>query len=78
MLVPPRFVLEPAAADEKPKLRFAEDIMAPRPAKSGTKAGKGKKKKKATHGKESAEDGIKLRKGRRDAGFTTTEEEEYY
>jgi hypothetical protein len=63
--------------EEKPTLRFAEDIMAPRPAKSSTKTVKGKKKKKGTYGKESAEDGIKIRKGRRESDFQE-EEEEYY
>lgn len=59
-LLPPPAVLEPAVAAGKPQLRFAEDILS-RPPKA---AAKPKKKKKGGYGKE-AEDGIRLRKGRR-------------
>lgn len=57
------------AGPPKPQLRFAEDIMS-RPAKQAPK-----KKKKTVHGKESAEDGIKLKKGRRGVDYTVEDEE---
>ena len=74
--MPPEIIFEPPTTEEKPLLRFAEDIMAPRPSKSTAKTTKAKKKKKGSYGKESAEDGIKLRKGRRD--ITVEEEDEDY
>jgi len=76
--VVPLSVLESAAAQEKevaekPKLRFAEDIMPsvvmPKPES------KTKKKKKKNRGKDSAEDGIKLKKRRKGAGVYEDEEE---
>jgi N utilization substance protein A len=57
-IIPP-VLLEPAVIEEKPKLRFAEDIMRPVPAKAEPKS---RKKKK---GREVGEDGIKLKKRRR-------------
>ena len=74
VLIPP-IILEPVTAEKKPRLRFAEDIMAPRPAKAAAKPSKAKKKKKGGYGKESAEDGIKLKKSRREV---TIEEDEDY
>ncbi len=71
-LVPPTVVLEKQSAVAKPALRFAEDIMGPRPAKAAAP----KTKKKKSYGKESAEDGIRLRKGRR--GVETGGEDEDY
>jgi N utilization substance protein A len=76
ILVPPEVVFEPPAAEEKPLLRFAEDILTPRPAKTPAKTSKTKKKKKGAYAKESAEDGIRLRKGRRDINIE--EDEDYY
>jgi N utilization substance protein A len=76
ILVPPQILFEPSIAEDKPQLRFAEDIMAPKPTKATAKTAKSKKKKKGAYGKESAEDGIKLRKGRRE--FDIEEDEEYY
>ncbi len=73
--VPAQAILETQAPEEKPKLRFAEDIMAPKPAKP---AAKSKKKKKGAYGKESAEDGIKLRKSRRGVDVIDEEDEENY
>jgi N utilization substance protein A len=75
-LVPPSIILEPPAEEVKPQLRFAEDILAPRPVKTAAKAPKAKKKKKGAYVKESAEDGIKLRKSRR--GVDIEEDEEYF
>ncbi len=56
---------------EKPKLRFAEDIM---PATQVKTESKTKKKKKKGYGKDSAEDGIKLKK--RHKGLSAYDDEE--
>jgi len=74
ILMPPRILLEQQAAKGKKQLRFAEDIMAPRRIKETVKAAKSKKKKKGTYAKDTGEDGVKARKGRRD--YTVVEEEE--
>ena len=76
VLIPPQIIFEPQVTEKKPLLRFAEDIMAPRPAKATAKASKTKKKKKGAYGKESATDGIKPRKARREP--TIEEDEEDY
>jgi len=76
VLVPPQAIFEPRITEEKSPLRFAEDIMVPRPAKSTAKSPKAKKKK-TTYGKESAVDGIKLRKARRGES-DISEDEEYF
>ena len=76
ILLAPEIIFEPQAAEEKPQLRFAEDIMAPRRAKTAAKSGKSKKKKKVVYSKDTGEDGVKTRKGRRD--FEITEEEDYF
>jgi len=76
VLIPPQIIFEPQVTGGKPLLRFAEDIMAPRPAKATAKASKAKKKKKGAYGKESATDGIKPRKARREP--TIEEDEEDY
>ncbi len=54
---------EPQVTVDKPKLRFAEDILVSAPTKPAAKSRK--KKKKGAQGRESAEDGIRLRKMRR-------------
>jgi N utilization substance protein A len=72
-LIPPPAVLEPLEAGRKTKLRFAEDIMAPRRARAETKT---KKKKKGTYARDTGEDAVKARKGRRDY-VTEGDEEEY-
>ena len=72
MLAPPIVLEQPE--EGKPQLRFAEDIMAPRRTKVSAKTGKIKKKKKGTYTKDTGEDGVKARKGRRD--FEIEEEEE--
>ncbi len=74
VLVPPQIIFETPITEEKPRLRFAEEIMAPKPTKA--KTSKTKRKKKVAYGKESAEDGIKLRKARRESDVE--EDEEYY
>ena len=77
-------ILEPAsvsvgapadqAIKEKPQLRFVEDISVPGPVKPTAKA---KRKKKSTYAKVSAEDGIKLKKRRREPATIIEEVEEY-
>ena len=75
ILMPSQIKLEEPAAEGKPKLRFAEDILAPRRAKEEEKPAKAKKKKKGTRTKDTGEESGKARKGRRD--YTQEEEEEY-
>ena len=75
-LVSPEAFFSPQVEEEKVTLRFAEDIMPARPVKAATKSTKSKKKKRSVTGKESAEDGIKLKKARR--GVAVEEEEEDY
>jgi N utilization substance protein A len=72
-LVPPVAIAETKEAGQI-KLRFAEDIMAPRRAKTEPKS---KKKKKTGYGRETSDDTVKARRtGRRD--YETPEEEEEY
>jgi len=69
---PPVF-FAPEVTKDKPELRFAEDILGPKPDKPGDKPKK--KKRKSASSKESAEDGIKLKKRRRDSGLLDEDEE---
>jgi len=69
----PTEVESPVMAD-KPQLRFAEDILAPKSAKPGVKPRK--KKKKGTYDREGAEDSVGSRKQRR--GVEVLDEEEEY
>jgi N utilization substance protein A len=69
---PPAF-LEPKVTEEKSELRFAEDILGPRPDKPVDKAKK--KKKKGAYAREGAEDGIRIKKRRRDADLLVEDEE---
>jgi N utilization substance protein A len=73
VLVPP-IVLEQPEAVGKTQLRFAEDIMVPRRTRTDTKPSKSKKKKKGAFTRDTGEDGIKSRKGRRD--FEVVDDEE--
>jgi hypothetical protein len=67
-------VLEPLEAGGKVKLRFAEDIMAPRRARVEPKT---KKKKKGAHTRDTGEDVVKVRgKGRRDYETAGEDEED--
>ncbi len=75
ILMPPQIKLEQPAGEGKPKLRFAEDILAPRRAKEEEKPAKAKKKKKGARTKDTGEEAGKARKGRRD--YTAEEDEEY-
>jgi len=73
----PSLTSEPKVAAKKAKIRFAEEIMIPQPIKPGAKLKK--KKKRGASGKESAEDGIKIKKLRRMPGpiEVNGEDEEY-
>ncbi len=73
VLAEPVVVFEPKVTEAKPGLRFAEDIMGPRPDKPADKAKK--KKKKGVSAKEGAEDGIRIKKRRRDADLLGEDEE---
>jgi N utilization substance protein A len=75
ILMPPQIKVEQPAGEGKTRLRFAEDILAPRRAKEAEKPSKTKKKKKGAFTKDTGEEGVKARKGRRD--YTVEEEEEY-
>ncbi len=72
-LTPPPVLFEPRPTKEKPQLRFVEDISVPGPVKPTAKP---KRKKKGTYAKVRAEDGIKLKKRRREPD-TIEEVEEY-
>ena len=69
--VPPPASFEPPAEAEKPRLRFAEDILAPRPTKPQAKS----RKKKKKQGRESEEDGVGIKKPRREPDISIDEEE---
>jgi N utilization substance protein A len=71
IIAPP--VLEPQEAGGMAKLRFAEDIMAPRRTRVEPKS---KKKKKGARTRDTGEDAVKARKGRREYE-TIGEDEEY-
>ncbi len=68
---PPPVPLEPA---KKPRLRFAEDILVSPPTKPETKSRK--RKKKSPQDRKSDEDGIRLRKLRREPEISIEEEED--
>ena len=74
--IPPQIPFEPQAAVEKPQVRFAEDILVPGPTKPETKSKK--RKKKGTKGEGRAEDGIRLKKQRREPEIRIDEDEEEY
>jgi len=69
--VPPPASFEPPVEAEKPRLRFAEDILAPRPTKPQAKS----RKKKKKQGRESEEDGVGIKKPRREPDISIDEEE---
>jgi transcription termination/antitermination protein NusA len=76
ILMPPQIKVEKPAGENQPKIRFAEDIMAPRRVKEVEKPAKAKKKKKGTFTRDSGEEGVKAKKGRRD--YSVVEDEEEY
>jgi N utilization substance protein A len=65
--------LKSQAAIEKPQLRFAEDILVSVPTKPEAKSKK--RKKKSNQGKKGADDGIRLRKLRRESDIDIGDEE---
>ena len=69
---PPVF-FQPQVTEEKTELRFAEDILGPKPDKPGDKAKK--KKKKVASAREGAEDGIRIKRKRRDTDISDEDEE---
>ena len=71
-LIPTEVELQVTA--DKPKLRFAEDILGPKPAKPGAKPRR--KKKKSTYDREGAEERVRPLKQRR--GLEILEGEEDY
>jgi N utilization substance protein A len=75
ILTPPQIVLEQPEAEGKATLRFAEDIMGVRRGKTESRAARSKKKKKGTYARDTGEDGVKARKGRRDYEVVEDEEE---
>jgi N utilization substance protein A len=75
ILAPPQIVLEQPEAEGKATLRFAEDIMGVRRGKTESRAARSKKKKKGTYARDTGEDSVKARKGRRDYEVVEDEEE---
>jgi len=73
--LPEPVFFNPQATGEKSRIRFAEDILVPRPDGSVPKVKK--KKKKTVSAKESAEDGIMIKKKRRGATIGEEDEEDY-
>lgn len=71
--ISPQISFEPQAAVGKPQVRFAEDILVPGPTKPETRA---KRKKKGTKDRGRAEDGIRLKKQRREPEISIDEDEE--
>jgi len=69
---PPAF-FQPQVTEEKTEIRFAEDILGPKPDKPGDKAKK--KKKKVASAREGAEDGIRIKRKRRDTDISGEDEE---
>jgi len=69
-VLPPSLETKPPV--ERREVRFAEDILFPMPSKPETKV---KKKKKGVPGKESTEDGVRLKKRRRDLEIPVEDEE---
>ena len=70
--IPPQVSLEPEVAEEKAKVRFAEDILAPGPTKPVPKS---RKKKKGAPARAEPAEGIKRRKQRREPEIPLDEEE---
>ena len=71
--IPPQIPVKPQSAVEKPQVRFAEDILVSGPTKPETRS---KKKKKGTKDERRAEDGIRLKKQRRESETPIEEDEE--
>ncbi len=73
--IPPQVPFEPQAIVKKPQVRFAEDILVSGPTKPETKSKK--RKKKGTQDRGKGEDGIRLKKQRREPEISIDEDEEY-
>jgi len=71
--IPQEISFEPQVTEDKSEIRFAEDIVMSVPAKPGAKSKK--KKKKDTYGKESAREGLRRGKIRRE--LEIPEDDEY-
>ncbi|MFC1908319.1 transcription termination factor NusA [Chloroflexota bacterium] len=70
-------IFEPLpVTEEKFQIRFAEDIMPPKPAASTSRSTKSKKKRKGTSARETAVDGIKVKRARRGTDIVTEEEDD--
>jgi N utilization substance protein A len=78
ILMPPQIRTGQTAGEGKTKLRFAEDILAPRRVKEADKPAraKTKKKKKGSYTKDTAEDSAKTKRAR-NRDYTVEEDEEY-
>ncbi len=76
VLIPPQIIFEAPTTDEKQQIRFAEDIMAPKRTKTTAKTTKSRKKRKGTYSKDTSEDGVRAKRGRRDIDIG--EEEDYF
>lgn len=74
--LPEPVFFNPPVAGGKSQIRFAEDINVPRPDRSIPKVKK-KKKKKTTSAKESAEDGIRIKKKHRGTTVPGGDDEEF-
>ena len=75
IVAPPQVVLESPVPPGKTGLRFAEDIMGVRRARTTeARPARAKKKKKGTYTRETTDDSVKARKGRRD--YEVVEDEE--
>ena len=69
---PPVF-FQPQVTEEKTEIKFAEDILGPKPDKPGDKAKK--KKKKVASAREGAEDGIRIKIKRQDTDISDEDEQ---
>ena len=69
---PPVF-FQPQVTEEKTEIKFAEDILGPKPDKPGDKAKK--KKKKVASAREGAEDGIRIKRKRQDTAISDEDEQ---
>jgi N utilization substance protein A len=74
ILAPPQIVLEKPEGEGKAALRFAEDIVGVRRAKTDTRPARAKKKKKGAYARDTGEGEGKARKGRHD--YEVVEDEE--
>jgi len=72
----PEEPIVPPPVVAKPRLRFAEDLLAPAPVKKSS-AKPEKKRKKGARERRGDEDGIRLRKSRRLEDISTGDDEEY-